>query len=114
MPRMSCFRVVWIRFATAVCARPWCDSPQPTRPPAVVTLTTTASRLMAVPMPSATRFSGGTGNDVGKALISTILRSALIEPVPGFRVDEISRPLAREHTQGFLGGRRAHVLARLL
>ena len=31
----------------------------------VVTLTTTASRLMAVPMPSATRFSGGTGNDVG-------------------------------------------------
>src|SRR5260221_6193136 len=76
MPMTSCFSVVSISLATAVCARPWCDSPQPTRPPAVLTLTTTASRFTAVPMPSVTRCPGGTGNEVGKAETSTILRSA--------------------------------------
>ena len=75
MPTTSRFSVVSISFATAVCARPWCDSPQPTRPPAVVTLTTTASRLMAVPMPSVTCALLGTGKDVGYALMSTIFRS---------------------------------------
>ena len=33
---------------------------------------------------------------------------------PDFRVDEIFRPLAREHAQGLFGRRRAHVLARFL
>jgi hypothetical protein len=34
-------------------------------PSSVVTFTTTASRFIAVPMPSATRFCCGIGNDVG-------------------------------------------------
>src|SRR2546423_7467717 len=72
MFKIRAFRVVSMSLATAVWARPWCASPQPTRPEAVVTLTTTASRFTAVPMPSATRFSLAIGNDSGKALSSAI------------------------------------------
>ena len=57
--------MVSISFATAVWARPWCASPQPVSPPRVLTFTTTASRLTAVPMPSATRRLGGIGNETG-------------------------------------------------
>ena len=60
------------RWATAPGARPWWDSPQPTTPSSVVTLTITASRFTARPMPSVTLPSGGRGNDVGYALSSTI------------------------------------------
>src|SRR6266852_783424 len=73
MPSTSWRSVVFTRWPTAPGARPWCDSPQPTSPSSVVTLTTTASRLTAVPMPSETRASGGTGNDVGNARTSAIL-----------------------------------------
>ena len=51
-------------------ARPWCDSPQPTRPSSVVTFTTTASRLTARPMPS--RAPPVTGKERAKAWTSAI------------------------------------------
>src|SRR5690606_15127081 len=54
---------VLMKWATVECARPWCDSPKPTRPHSVVTLTTTASRLIARPTPSVTRSCGGTGKE---------------------------------------------------
>ena len=72
MPRINCLSVVSMSFATAVWARPWCASPQPVTPSSVVTLTSTASRFTAVPMPSATRFAGGIGKEVGNALTSVI------------------------------------------
>ena len=50
--------------------------PQPMMPSSVVTFTTTASRLTAVPMPSATRFCGGTGKEVGYALTAAIFIGA--------------------------------------
>src|SRR3989338_7568982 len=72
MPRTSWRSVVLTRWATAPGARPWCASPQPTRPSAVVTLTTTASRFTARPMPSVTPASGASGNEVGYARTSAI------------------------------------------
>ncbi len=73
-PATSCLSVVLTRCATAPGQRPWCDSPQPTIPASVVTFTITASRFTARPMPSVTLFLGSTGNDVGKALMSTMRR----------------------------------------
>src|SRR3954469_2610014 len=105
IPVISFFKVVSISFATAVCARPWCASPQPTRPPEVVTLTTTASRFTAVPMPSATRFASGIGNEVGNAWTSVMRRSR----IQHIRVDEVEWPLAGEHAQHL--GRRRHARA---
>src|SRR5512134_3795533 len=61
-------------------------------------------------MLSATRYSGGTGNEVGVALTSIILRSALI---PGFRVDEVAGLLAGEHAQHLVGGAHGRARARL-
>src|SRR6185436_19973034 len=106
MPLISCLSVVSISLATVVWARPWCASPQPTRPSSVVTLTTTASRLIAVPMPSATRLACGMGNETGNALMS-VMRN-----VGRLRVDEILRALAGQHAQHFLGGGDAHAGAR--
>src|SRR5262245_53723109 len=76
-------------------------------PSSVVTLTTTASRLTAVPMPRATRLAGGIGNETGNALTS-VMRN-----VRRLRVDEVLRPLAVQHAQDFLGGGDAHAGARL-
>src|SRR3954469_10903899 len=108
IPVMSFFKVVSISFATAVCARPWCASPQPTRPPEVVTLTTTASRFTAVPMPSATRFASGIGNDVGNAWTLVMCRSRMED----VRVDEVEGPLARQHAQHLRRGSHAGASAR--
>src|SRR6218665_704835 len=67
----------WVtKWAMLEWARPWCDSPQPTRPPAVVTLTITASRLRVRPTPRRTLFSGGTGKDVAQAWMSAMAKSA--------------------------------------
>src|SRR4051794_36353078 len=77
------------------------------RPSLVVTLTTTASRLIAVPMPSATRLAAGIGNETGNALTS-VMRN-----VGRLRVDEILRPLAGQHAKHFLGRGDAHAGARL-
>src|SRR5688572_1275603 len=107
MPLINCLSVVSISFATVVWARPWCASPQPTMPSSVVTLTTTASRLTAVPMPSATRLAGGIGKETGKALTS-VMRN-----VRRLRVDEVVRALAGQHAQQLLGGGDAHAGARL-
>src|SRR4051812_3166608 len=106
--KTNCFSVVSISLATAVCARPWCASPQPVTPPAVDTLTITASRLIAVPMPSATRFASGIGNEVGNAWTSVMRRSCIED----FRVDEVERPLAGEHAQHLAGGGDAGAAAR--
>src|ERR1044071_8306753 len=103
---MSCLSVVSMSFATAVWARPWCASPHPVTPSSVVTLTTTASRFTAVPMPSATRLAGGIGKETGKA------RTSVMRNVDGLRVDEVPGPLAGEHAQDLLGRRDAHPRAR--
>src|SRR3954468_14361355 len=95
-------------FATAVCARPWCASPQPVMPAAVETFTTTASRLMAVPMPSATRLASGIGKEVGNAWTS-VMRSAGIQ---GLRIDEVEGALSGQHAEHLPGGRNACAAAR--
>src|SRR5258706_8842222 len=106
--KINCFSVVSMSFATAVWARPWCASPQPVTPAAVETLTMTASRLIAVPMPSATRLASGIGNEVGKAWTS-VMRSSGIED---FRVDEVEGALSCEHAQHLAGGGDAGAPAR--
>src|ERR1043165_7486522 len=78
-------------------------------PSSVVTLTTTASRLMAVPIPSATRFCAGIGNETGNAVTPT----TFISGRSSFPVDPVLRRLAREHEQHFFRGRDAHAGARL-
>src|SRR3954462_4648342 len=77
-------------------------------PPEVVTFTTTASRLTAVPMPSATRFASGIGKDVGKAFTSVIRSSG----IQRFRVDQVDRALAGEHAQHLPRGGDARARAR--
>src|SRR5688572_9141166 len=107
MPTTSCLSVVSISLATAVCARPWCASPQPVTPSSLVALTSTASRFTAVPMPSATRSAGAIGNETGWA-DSSAMRNA-----QRLRIDEVARRLAVEHAQHFFGGGDAHARARL-
>src|SRR5438067_1949848 len=65
--------------------------------------------LIALPMPSATRFASGIGNEVGNAWTSVMRSSGGIED---FRVDQVEGALAAQHAQHLAGGGDSGALAR--
>src|ERR1700755_199552 len=75
-------------------------------PSSVSTLTSTASRFTARPIPSLTFWPWGTRKEIGIARIELMRMCASICLVIG--VDEIERPFAFQDPNHFLGGAGGH------